>query len=67
MRLRSIFDLRLDALTKSQKATIGFVMSVCPSALSRGTTPLPLNGFPPSLIYEYFSKISQENSSFIKI
>jgi hypothetical protein len=46
-----------------RKATISFVMSVCP----HGTTRLPLDGFWWTLIFETFSKICQENSSFIKI
>jgi len=45
------------------KAILCFVMSVRP----RGTTPLPLDGFLLNLIFEYFPKVYQENSSFIKI
>ena len=50
----------LGAFAKLQKATISYVMSVCP----HGTIRLPLNGF--SIIFDYFSKICPGNSSFIK-
>jgi hypothetical protein len=35
----------LGAFTKLQKATVSFVMSVCPSVSPRGTTQIPLKGF----------------------
>jgi hypothetical protein len=53
----------IGAFAKLRKATIGFVMSVCP----HGTTRVPLDGFSWSLIFESYSKICRENSSFIKI
>jgi hypothetical protein len=37
-----------------------------PHACPHGITRLPLDGFSWSLIFEYFSKISRENSSFVK-
>ena len=40
----------LGAFVKLRKATIGFVMSVCP----HGTTRLPPDGFSLNLIFEYF-------------
>jgi hypothetical protein len=52
----------LGAVAKFRKATSSFVMSVCP----HGTTRLPVNGFSWNFIFEYFSKICRENSSFIK-
>ena len=57
----------LDAFAKLRKATISFVMSVHPSICPRGTTWLPIDGFSLNFIYEYFSNICRENSSFIKI
>jgi hypothetical protein len=41
-------------------------MSVHPSFCSHGTTRLSLDGFSWNFIFEYFSKIYRENSSFIK-
>jgi hypothetical protein len=52
----------LGAFAKLLKATISF-MSVRP----QGTTRLPQDGFSLNLIFEDFSKIFRENSSFIKI
>ena len=40
---------------------------VCPSVLPHGTTGLILDGLSRNFVFEYFSKICQENSSFIKI
>ena len=40
--------------------------SSCLSARPHGTTRLTLDGFPLNFIFEYFSKICRENSSFIK-
>ena len=57
----------LGAFAKLRKATISFVMSVCLSVRPHGTTRLPLDGFLWNLIFEDFSKICRENSSFIKI
>jgi len=43
-------------------------MFVCPSSVCRhGRTRLPLDGFSWNFIFEYFSKISREMSSFMKI
>ena len=48
----------LGAFAKFRKATISFVVSVCPFirlfVLPRGTTLLPLNGFSLNLIFENF-------------
>ena len=64
--LRSKLLLRtegfLEAVAKLQKAASSFVMSVRP----HGTTRPPFNGFSWNLIFDYFSKICRENSSFIK-
>jgi hypothetical protein len=59
--------LFLGAFAKLRKATVSFVMSVCPSVCPRGTTRLPLDGFSWNLTFDYFSIICRENSSFIKI
>jgi len=60
MHIRQAF---LGASLKLRKATISFVMSVCP----HGTTHIPLHEFSWNLIFEDFSKIYRENPSFIKI
>ena len=57
----------LDAFAIWRNATVSFVMSVCPSARPHGTTRLRLDGFSCHLIFEYFSKICRENSSFIEV
>ena len=44
-----------------------FLLQVYLSILPRGTTRLPLVGFSLNLIFEYFSTVCRENSSFIKI
>jgi hypothetical protein len=51
------------AFEKLRKATISFVMTVRLSA----TTRLPLETFSRNLVFEYFSKICRENSSFVKM
>ena len=51
-------DFFIGTFAKLRKSTISFVMSVRPH--------LPLDGFSWNLIFEYFSKICRENSSFIK-
>jgi hypothetical protein len=43
------------------------LLHVRPSFCSHGTTWLPLDGFSWNFIFEYFSKIYQENSGFVKI
>ena len=53
----------LGAFTKLRTATISSVMSV----RRQGRTRLQMDGFTSNLIFEYFSKICQENSSFINI
>ena len=40
---------------------------VCPPVRPHGTTHLPLDEFAWNFVFEYFSKIRRENSSFIKI
>jgi hypothetical protein len=50
---------------KLQKATVNFVMPVCLSAHPHGTILLPLGICTENLIFEYFAKICQENSSFV--
>jgi hypothetical protein len=51
------------AFATLRKASINFIMSVCPHVKTR----LPLHGFSWKFIFEYFSKIYRETSSFIKI
>jgi len=58
--------LFLGAYAKLRKATISFVMSVRSSISPREITWLPLDGFLLNFVFEYFSKISQQNSSLIK-
>jgi len=41
--------------------------TVCPYVLPHGTILLPLDEFSWNLIFEYFSKICHENSSYINI
>ena len=48
---------------KIAKATLSFVTSV----ILHGTTSLLLDGFSLNLIFEYFSKLCREKSSFVKI
>ena len=59
---QSDFSPFLGAFEKLQKATISFVMSVRP----HGTTRPPRNTFSCNFVFEYFSKICPEISSFIK-
>jgi hypothetical protein len=56
----------LGAFVKLREAIISFVMSVRPSACHNSPRP-PLGGFSWNLIFEYFSKICDENSSFIQM
>ena len=53
----------LGAFAKLRKVIIGFVVSVHPCR----TYQLPLDGYYWNSIFEYFSKICRENSSFIKL
>jgi hypothetical protein len=61
----------LDTFVKLRKATISFVMSVCPSfhpsVRPHGTTRLPTDGFSWNLIFEDFLEICRKNSSLTKI
>ena len=57
----------LGAFAKLRKVTVRFVMSVCLSVCPHGKTRFPLDGFLENWIFEYFSKICRENSSFFKI
>jgi hypothetical protein len=57
----------LGAFAKLRKATISFVMSICPSVCPHGTTWLPLDRFSWNLIFDYFSKNYRRSSSLIKI
>ena len=57
----------LGAVAKLRKATISPAMIVCLSVRPNGITRFPLDGFSWNFIFEYFSKICRENSSFIKI
>jgi len=54
------------AFATFRKPTISFIMSVHPSVRPDRTTRLPLHGFPWKFVFEYFSEICRENSSFIK-
>ena len=54
-------------LRKIAKATISFVMSVCLSVRPHRTTRLPFYGCSFKMIFEYISKICQENSCFINL
>jgi hypothetical protein len=60
---RRFGQLFLGMFAKLVKATVSFVMSVCP----HGTFRLPLDGFSSNLIFEYFPKICRENLRFIEI
>jgi hypothetical protein len=59
----SFEDTSLGAFAKSRIATISFETSICLHKIFR----LPLDGFLWNLIFEYFSKICRETSSFVKI
>ena len=52
-----------DAFAKFRKASMIFVMPVCPSARNYSSPKKISQNF----IFEYFSKICPENSSFIKL
>ena len=54
-------------MNNGKKATVSFVMSVCLPVRPHGTTHLPFDGFSRNLIFEYFLKISRDNSIFIEI
>ena len=68
-----VFDTRARAyilerarFAKLRNETLSFVMSVRLSVRPLGTR-LPLDGFSWHLVFEYLSKICQENSSLLKI
>ena len=58
---RSYGQLFLGTIAKLRKATVSFVMSVCPHRI----IPLPLGGFSSNLIFDYFPKICRENLRFV--
>jgi hypothetical protein len=62
----SLYLQLLGAFAKLRKSTVSFVIPVCPSVRPRGTTRLPLDGFPCNLMAEYFPKICRENPSGLK-
>jgi Na+/H+ antiporter NhaA len=66
LMLLIVVGLFLGAFCKIAKSDY-YLRHVCLSVRPRGITWLPLNGFSRNLIFEYFSKICHENSSFIKI
>jgi len=47
--------------------SIYIILSICLSVRPHGITRLPLDGFSLSLIFEDFSKLCRDKSSFIKI
>jgi hypothetical protein len=51
---------------KIAKTTIGYVIFVHLSVSPHGTARLPRNEFSTNFIFKYFSKICQENSSFVE-
>jgi len=57
-------DAFLGVFAKLQNVTVSCFASYCPL---HGTARLSLDGIPWNLVFEYFLKISQENSSFINI
>jgi len=59
----SIFIDFIGAFAGFGKSDFSFVTSVCP----HGMAQLRLHGFSLNFIYEYFSKISRENSSFMEL
>ena len=70
----TFLSLLLSAFAIFRKATISFVMyirsSICRSVRPYETSMLlrfPLDGFSWRLVFQYFSKICRENSSFSKI
>jgi hypothetical protein len=64
--LFDVSEIRFRCVCKIWKATISFY-HVCLSVHPHGTTRLPLDGFLWNLIFQDFSKICPEISSFIKI
>ena len=52
--------LHFRSVCKLRKATISFIMSVCPSVYPNGATRLPLGGFTLNLIFHLFRKSGQK-------
>jgi len=67
----SRLNILLGMFTKLERATVSFVLCVCPSVhpsvQRHRTAQLPLDGFSLNLMNLGFFKILQENSSLIKI
>jgi hypothetical protein len=59
--------LFLGVFSKLWKASISFVMSVCPSVCPHVITRLPLDRFSWNLVFEDSSKIFQQNAGLYKI
>jgi len=57
----------LGPIAKLKKATVSFVMSVCPSIHLHGQMLLPQDRFLLKLTFEDFSKICREISSLIEM
>jgi hypothetical protein len=64
-RIVSAAGTNFGALAELRKATIGILVSACPSVRPHGIAWLPLDEFSLNVISEYFSKTCIENSSFI--
>ena len=65
--LRRYLGLFLGAFAKLRKATVTFVMSVCPSAWNNSVSTGRILMKPDIRALFFFSKTCQENSNFIKI
>jgi len=67
-----LLTLLIRAFAKLRKATVSFVMSVCPfyrlclSVRPHGTTQLPRDGFPRNLIFYCISKIVEKIQVLLK-
>jgi hypothetical protein len=55
----------LGVFAKFRRASISFVMSVCPSVCPHGTTRLTVDGFRCNLLFGYFSKMCREALSLM--
>jgi hypothetical protein len=71
-RLETVYAVLISAFSflrahsqNFRKATVAFVMSVCPPALNNSGSLW--TDFNEILTFEYFSKICREHSSFVKI
>ena len=67
LRLTELYVYFLAMFAEYQKVNISFVMALCLSICPHGTTWHPLDGLSLNLIFDYFSKNCQENSSFLEI